>query len=162
MASRIPGRHWRARDIEHSHPPQPGPTPALSPSDLNVSHILLAGHRSFCGKQPKSYGFCSAVRSSGGSQPSETVLASRFLPRFSTDFPVATVSSQKDMGKDQPSDGERGNQRPSLVFPSPPPRAPRGNLRYCPKRSQFGEPAQNGEVFSLSPSEGERAGVHWH
>jgi hypothetical protein len=73
---------------------------------LNVSHIFLAGHRSFCGKQPKSYGFCSAVRSSGGSQPSETVLASRFLPRFSRDFPVATVSSQKDMGKDQLPKGE--------------------------------------------------------
>ena len=91
------------------------PSPQPSPKGLDVSHISFAGHRRSCGKPSKSKVFCCAFRPSGGSERWGLLRASTLWPRFPAGFGNATVSSQKDMGKDQLL-GERAGVRAELFF----------------------------------------------
>src|SRR6266404_5404777 len=113
---------------------------------LDVSHIFLAGHRRSGEKRPKCGRFSSGDRWSRWNHASETASTTRFSTRFSGHFALATVSSQKDMGKDQHQNGRgrivaSGFASPTLV---------RSSWSLCMREGEGGL-SRNPEPRALNP-----------
>ena len=154
----------------------PSPSPQPSPPRLNMSHIFLAGHRRLGNRDRKQPRIRESVerKLSSASGPCLALEPKHrprglSLPNFHRGLRALPVSSQKDMGKDQPPRRGRNFRRVELdrtfvevrmVAKTKGRRCCAGLPRDRPKAgSKSGVHEQSGKPLTLSLSSGERVGV---